>query len=74
MRVPKYIREKMHRCAALNAQADAEMRVIEKWLEKNGFDVEDMRNGNGYSLEELEYGNDVTAELCYYIEQEAERC
>ena len=73
MRVPKYIREKMRRCATLYKQVAAEMEMIEKWLEKNGFDIEDLRDGSGVSLEELEYGNDIADELCDRIEQEADK-
>ena len=73
MKVPKYIREKMRRCAVLNQQAAAEMQALEEWLEKNGFDIEDLRDGSGCSLEELEYGNDIADELCDRIEQEADK-
>lgn len=72
MKVPKYIREKMHRCAVLNAQADAEMEAVEEWLQKRGIDTETLRDGSGCSLEELEYGNDITDELCDRIELEAQ--
>lgn len=70
MNVPKYIRDKMHRIARINAAADQEMRAVEFWLEKNGCDIEALRDGCGCSLEELEYGHDITDELCDRIEQE----
>ena len=73
MKVPKYIREKMHRIAELNSMSAYLMRDVEKWLEKQGIDTSiegDLRNGSGCSLEELEYGNDVTDLLCEHIETE----
>ena len=75
MKVPKYIREKMRRVAALNNEADKEMKKIEDWLEKHGIGTSytrggGLRDGCGCSLEELEYGNDVTDELCEWIEKD----
>ena len=70
MKVPNYIRKKMHRCVSLQNQAAAEMRAVEDWLEKNGFDIDALRDGGGCSLEELEYGNDITDEFCDRIENE----
>ena len=68
-RVPKYIREKMSKCASLQRQAYAIMQDIEAWLEENGFDIGELRSGNGFSLEELEYGNDVSGILCNRLEE-----
>ena len=76
MKVPKYIRDKMHRVARLNAVAAEEMERVELWLEKNGFDIYSLRDGGGIGLEELDYGEDITDELCERIEnmeQEGER-
>ena len=56
MRVPKYIRTKMHLCASHAAQAAK-------------YDVESISTGDGSSFEELLYGNDVTDELCKRIEE-----
>lgn len=77
MRVPNYIKQKMHRVAHLNALAEQEMRNIEEWLESHGIDTSysatdggGLRDGSGCSLEELEYGNDITDELCERIERE----
>lgn len=75
MKIPKHIREKMHRVARLNALADYEMRKVECWLESKGFDITSeggLRNGDGCSLEELEYGIDITDLLCERLETEAE--
>ena len=69
MKVPKYIREKMHRiafCAKLASNLD---REVGSWLERNGIDVEELSDGGGFGYEELGYGNDVTDELCARIEQ-----
>jgi hypothetical protein len=68
MRVPLYIRKKMHRVAALHCAASQEMHDVETWFEKNGVDIDAFRDGCGCSLEELEYGNDVTEILCKRIE------
>lgn len=69
MRVPNYIRTKMHLCASHAAQTakyDAEICI---WLEQHGIDVESISTGDGFSFEELLYGNDVTDALCKRIEE-----
>lgn len=69
MKVPKYIREKMHR-VALHARMVSDLdREVGIWLEQNGIDVEKLSDGGGSGYEELSYGNDVTDELCAQIEQ-----
>ena len=69
MKVPKYIREKMHRIA-LHARIVSDLdREVGIWLEQNGIDVEKLSDGGGSGYEELSYGNDVTDELCDQIEQ-----
>ena len=69
MRVPNYIRAKMHLCALRAAQAakyDAEIGI---WFEQHDINVESISTGDGFSFEELMYGNDVTDELCKRIEK-----
>lgn len=75
MKIPKYIKAKMHRVALLNIAADKEMEIVEEWLERKGLDTstEGLRDGSGISLEELEFGNDITDELCERIENGMER-
>ena len=69
MKVPKYIREKMHRIA-LHARMVSDLdREVGIWLEQNWIDVEKLSDGGGSGYEELSYGNDVTDELCAQIEQ-----
>lgn len=69
MKVPKYIREKMHRIA-LHARMVSDLdREVGIWLEQNGIDVAKLSDGGGSGYEELSYGNDVTDELCAQIEQ-----
>ena len=68
MRVPKYIRNKMHRAAELHAEAARLMYQVDSWLERHGFRAEDLRCGDGFSLEELDYGNDVTDVFCERLE------
>lgn len=69
MKVPKYIREKMHRIA-LHARMVSDLdREVGIWLEQNGIDVEKLSDGGGSGYEELSYGNDVTDELCAQIQQ-----
>lgn len=69
MKVPKYIREKMHRIA-LHARMVSDLdREVGIWLEQNGIDVEKLSDSGGSGYEELSYGNDVTDELCAQIEQ-----
>lgn len=69
MKIPKYIRNKMHRIAELQSQSSALMKEVEEYLEKNGYDIETIRDGSGDSLEELDYGNDVTEALCQRLEE-----
>ena len=65
MRVPKYIRDKMHRVVELEIKASELMLEIDEWLLRNGIPEEwltnggELRCGDGASLEELEYGIDV---------------
>ena len=69
MRVPNYIRTKMHRCASHAAQAAKYDVEISIWLDQHDIDVESISTGDGFSFEELLYGNDVTDELCKCIEK-----
>lgn len=64
MKVPEYIRHKMHRAAKLHAEASNLMHQVDKWFEDRGYTPENLRCGDGFSLEELDYGNDV-ADLFY---------
>ena len=68
MKIPNYIRTKMHLCASHARQAAKYDLEVANWLEEHGIDVEDISNGDGSSFEELLYGNDVTDELCKRLE------
>ena len=70
MKIPKYIKTKMHKVASLHAEAFGIMREIEEYLINHGISIDAIRDGRGDSLEELEYGNDITDELCERIENE----
>lgn len=73
MKIPAYIRYKMHRVAKLHSEANDIMHDIETWFEKNGVSIDYLRctvGGNGFSLEELDYGLDVTDRLCEFLESE----
>lgn len=67
MRVPNYIKVKMHRIATLQKQAASLSAEVDNWFIDHGFNIEELRCGDGQSLEELDYGNDVTNELCNRI-------
>lgn len=68
MKIPKHIRDKMHKLAKLHYQA-AELGIeIDNWFITHGFDIEELRDGSGASLEELDYGNDVTDVFCERVE------
>ena len=76
MKVPKYIKQKMHRVARLTCLARYEMMKVEEWLQEHDIETDygsSMRCGDGNSLEELEYGNDITDSLCSKIEKELYR-
>lgn len=70
VRVPKYIRDKMHQIAVLEAKKDKLAREVETWLTAKGVDTSEhgLRDGCGCGLDELDYGNDVTDALCERIE------
>lgn len=69
MKVPKYIRKKMHQIALYAGLAARLDREVGLWMERHGVDVERLSDGSGYSYEELSYGNDTTDEVCELIEQ-----
>lgn len=69
MKVPKYIRKKMHQIALYAGMASNLDREVGLWLERNGIDAEKLSDGGGSGYEELGYGNDITDELCARIEQ-----
>lgn len=64
MRVPNYIKVKMHRIATLQKQSALLSAEVDNWFIEHGFSIEELRCGDGQSLEELDYGNDVTNEFC----------
>lgn len=68
MKVPEYIRYKMHRAARLHAEAARLMSHVDAWFEDRGYNMEELRCGDGCSLEELDYGNDIADEFCERIE------
>lgn len=68
MKVPKYIQARMHKAAAYAQKMNDEMRIVDAWFERNGYDSDVLRSGDGYSLEELEYGNDITDVFCEEFE------
>lgn len=73
IKVPRNIKQSMHRVVDLNNKANDEMKKVESWLSKNGFDVEyALRDGSGVSLEELELGVDIVDLLCDRIEEARE--
>ena len=68
MKIPKHIKNKLRRIAALECISRNLMREVEAWLEAKGFDTEELRSGDGCSLEEFENGNDITDEFCEKLE------
>lgn len=68
MKIPKHIRDKMHRIADLNYKSAELSREVDEWFASRGFDVYELRCGDGCSLEELDYGNDVTDIFCERVE------
>ena len=68
MKVPKYIRDKMHKVAELHHKAADISTEVDNWFVDHGFDIAELRCGDGYSLEELDYGNDVADIFCERIE------
>ena len=68
MKIPNYIKHKMHQIAYLHSKAAAISSVVDNWFIEHGFDIEELRDGSGTSLEELDYGNDVTDTFCERVE------
>lgn len=68
MKIPEYIKRKMHSAAKNFQQGAALMADVDKWFDAHGFPAEVIRSGDGTSLEEIEYGNDVTEVFCARIE------
>ena len=68
MKVPEYIRHKLHRAAKIHAEASRLTRQVDEWFESRGYAPENLRCGDGFSLEELDYGNDVTDIFCDRVE------
>lgn len=75
MRVPNYIRAKMHLVAKYSQKIGELEADIENWLDNHGFEnsAERFRDDSGYGLDELSYGVDITDDLCKRFEQEAEK-
>ncbi len=75
-KIPKYVKDHMHRIVFHAQRLGEEVIAVEDWLESHGYDIETLRlggngvgfGGSGCSLEELEYGNDVVDELCEALE------
>lgn len=68
MKIPKHIKEKMHKIAQLNQQSASLSNEVDDWFIRHGFEMYELRCGDGTSLEELDYGNDITDILCERIE------
>ena len=68
MKIPKHIREKMHKMADLQRKAADLSILVDNWFIEHGFNIEELRDGSGISLEELDYGNDVTDLFCDRVE------
>ena len=68
MKIPNYIKHKMHQIADLQSKAADLSAVVDNWFVDHGFDIEELRDGSGISLEELDYGNDVTDAFCERVE------
>ena len=58
MKVPKYIRKKMHQIALYAGLAVRLDREVGLWMERHGVDVERLSDGSGYGYEELSYITD----------------
>lgn len=70
MKIPIFIKKKMHRLVEIEQQAIAISHEIDQFFIENGYDIEKLRDGCGFSLEELERGNDVIDKLCQAIEED----
>jgi hypothetical protein len=73
MKIPKHIKQKMHRLARIHQDADRIALELTMYFDGQGFDTDDIWEAKGLCLEELECGNDITEELCRSLEAEAER-
>ncbi len=70
MRVPNYIRAKMHQVAKYSKRIGNLEADIENWLDNHGFEnsTEGFRDDSGCGLGELSYGVDITDDLCKRFE------
>jgi len=68
MKIPKHIKDKMHRVADLNYKSATLSSEIDNWFVAHGFNIYELRCGDGRSLEELDYGNDITDIFCERVE------
>ena len=68
MKIPKHIRQKMHKIAEFSHKSGELSSEVDAWFEAHGYDIAELRCGDGCSLEELNYGNDVVYAFCERIE------
>ena len=69
-RVHKRVVADMRRAAKLYANATKILQECEKYFEKRGFSIDELRRGNGCGFDEIERGVDVTDELIAEIEKD----
>lgn len=70
MKVPKYIKEKMHEIARLSKRTQTIVGEVEQYFRNRDYDIDALRANDGISLTELDCGNDVTEKLCKAIEED----
>lgn len=70
MKVPKYIKEKMHEIARLSKRTQTIVGEVEQYFRNRDYDIDALRVNDGISLTELDCGNDVTEKLCKAIEED----
>ena len=70
MKVPKYIKEKMHEIARLSKRTQTIVGEVEQYFRDRDYDIDALRGDDGISLTELDIGNDTTETLCKAIEED----
>lgn len=72
MKIPKYIKRKMHRLARVYRDVNKLELELAIYFDKNGLDMDDLWESKYPCLAALEQGYDITDEFCTLLETDFE--